>query len=310
MKLFGLHGSIAGARALAGELGLDLAPHEEREFEDGEFKIRSLADVRRERAVIYQSCAGSADASANDKLMRALIFAGALKDAGAADVTLVAPYLAYARKDRRTKARDPVSTQYLAQMIESVGIDEVVVADVHNPAAFENAFRCRKQNVDTAPLFVGHFLPIAAAAARVAVVSPDAGGVKRARHFADLLAEATASPVDLAFVEKHRSEGRVTGELFAGEVRGATVIVVDDMICGGTTMRRAALQCLERGARIVHAAATHGVFTPETAAALEAGAVASIVVTDSVEDAAPRGSAFASRLTVLPCASAIAAALG
>ena len=131
VALFSLRSGAVLASAVARHLGVPVMPHEEREFEDGEFKIRALADVRGERAVVFQSCAGSAGASANDKLMRALIFAGSLKDAGAAGVTFVAPYLAYARKDRRTKARDPVSTLYVAQMIEAVGIDEIVVADVH-----------------------------------------------------------------------------------------------------------------------------------------------------------------------------------
>jgi len=310
MKLFGPKASLAGARELARELGLGLAEHEEREFEDGEFKIRPLESVRRERAVIYHSLAGGPAGSVNDKLMRALVLAGALKDAGATEVTLVAPYLAYARKDRRTKPRDPISTRYVAQMIEAVGIDEVIAVDVHNPAAFENAFRCRTRNVDPVPVFVGHFGALAESAERVVVVSPDAGGVKRARHFAALLADGVGRPVDLAFVEKHRSEGRVTGELFAGDVLDATVIVIDDMICGGTTMRRAASLCLERGARSVHAAATHGVFAPEAADALGPGSLASVVVMDTVCDVRERGRAFAAKLVVLEISGLLVRALG
>ena len=299
MKLFGLQASSDGARRLADELGLGLAAHEERDFEDGEFKIRPLESVRRERVVVYQSLAGGQGSSANDKLMRLLVFTGALKDAGAAEVTVVAPYLAYMRKDRRTKSRDPVSTRYIAQMFEAVGVDEVITIDVHNPAAFENAFRCRTRNIEAAPLFVEHFKTEALLAGRVVVVSPDAGGIKRAHHFAELLAGAGARSVDVAFAEKHRSEGRVTGEMLAGDVEGAIVIIIDDMISGGTTMRRAAGLCLERGARTVHVAATHGVFAREAAAVLGDPSIVSVVVTDTIAGIEERARGFAARPTVL-----------
>lgn len=308
MKLFGLKASLEEASRLARELGLELSAHEEREFEDGEFKIRPLDSVRRERVLIYQSMAGDAGGSANDKLVRALVFAACLKDAGASEIVLVAPYLAFMRKDRRTKARDPVTTRYVAQLIEAAGVDEVVAVDVHNPAAFENAFRCRARTVESAPLFVEHFRVLASSTPRVVVVSPDAGGVKRARHFAGLLAAASGCTAALGFVEKHRSEGRVTGDLFAGEVRNAAVIVIDDLISGGTTMRRAAALCRERGALSVHAAATHGVFAPAAAAALADSEFASIVVTDTVCDVRERGAALGP-LLVLEIARCLALAL-
>lgn len=309
MKLFAINASRAGAERLAQTLGVELAAHEEREFEDGEFKIRPLESVRGERVVVYQSMSGIAGASVNDKLMRALVFAGGLKDAGAAELVLVAPYLAFARKDRRTKFRDPISTRYIAQLCEAVGVDELITMDVHNLAAFENAFRGRKQNVEAAPLFAEHFRPLAASAQRMVVVSPDSGGVARARRFADLLAEYSERTVDLAFVEKHRSEGKVTGGLFAGDVEDAEVIVIDDMISGGTTMLRAATLCLERGARSAHAAATHGVFAAQAAVKLADPALASVVTTDSVCDVRERARDFADKLVVLASAARLAGAL-
>ena len=181
--------------------------------------------------------------------------------------------------------------------------------DVHNPAAFENAFRCRNRNVEAAPVFAEHFRTLAAQAQRVVVVSPDAGGVHRARDFALRLTECAERAVDLAFVGKHRSEGRVSGELFAGDVHDAIVIIFDDMISSGTTIRRAARLCLERGARQVHAAATHGVFTPAAAQALDDSGIASITVTDTVDDVAERVQALTVRVAVLEIASRLAAAL-
>ena len=105
---------------------------------------------------VVQSLHGGPSESANDKLCRLLFFIGALKDAGAARVTAVVPYLCYARKDRRTKPHDPVITRYVAGLFEAVGADRVVTLDVHNPVAFENAFRCRTITATAAPLFVDY----------------------------------------------------------------------------------------------------------------------------------------------------------
>jgi len=302
MKLFGLQASRAYAEDLARNLGVELSTLEEREFEDTEFKIRPLESVRAEQVFVCQSLAADSQQSANDKLCRALFFVGALKDAAAASVVMIAPYLAYARKDRRTKSRDPVTIRYVAQMFESVGADAIVTADVHNLAAFENAFRCGKENVEAAALFADHFLPAVSAADKVVVLSPDAGGVKRARAFAELLAQRSKRSVDLAFMEKHRSEGRVWGELFAGDVADATVIVIDDLISGGTTMARAALACVERGAKSVHAAATHAVFGAAAVQNLAIPELESVVVTDTIRDARDRCPDISSKLVVLPSA--------
>jgi ribose-phosphate pyrophosphokinase len=140
-------------------------------------------------------------------------------------------------------------------------------------------------------------------------VPPVGGGGGGARHLAACLADGIGRPVDLAFVEKHRSAGVVSGGLFAGEVHDATVIVIDDMISGGTTMHRAAALCLERGARSIHAAATHGVFARGAAETFGAGPIESGVVTDSVPDVACRGQVFAARLTVLGLAGQLASVL-
>ena len=136
MQLFALAATADLGRAVAAALNVPLAAHEERGFEDGEHKVRPLDDVAGNDVYVVQGTHGGPDESANDKLVRLIFFIGALKDAGAARVTAVVPYLAYARKDRRTKPNDPVTTRYVAQMMESVGADCVVTLEVHNPAAF------------------------------------------------------------------------------------------------------------------------------------------------------------------------------
>ena len=310
MKLFGMNAIRAYAERLAHGLGVPLAAHEERDFEDGEFKIRPLESVRGDRVFVCQSLAADETHSVSDKLCRLLFFCGALNDAGAAHVTAVAPYLAFGRKDRRTKARDPITTSYAARLFEAVGVEAVVTIDAHNVAAFENAFRGRKEHFEATSLFAEHFAPLAAHAPKVVVLSPDAGGVKRARAFAALLAERTKRGVDLAFMEKHRSGGEVTGDLFAGDVAGALVIVFDDMIVSGTTIARAAAACAERGADAVHAAATHALLAHGVAGVLGNAALSSLVVTDSVGDAARRCAGLgALKIEILETAPLLARAI-
>lgn len=306
MKLFDLTPEAQLGSQLAAALKVPLARHEERIFSDSEFKIRPLESVRGETVVICQSLHGDANLSAGEKLVHLLFFIGALKDALATRIVAVVPYLAYQRKDRRTKSRDPVSTRYVAQMFESVGVDVIVSCDVHNLAAYENAFRCPKINVEAAPLLVRHFLPLLRDTDKLVAVSPDIGGAKRARAFAAALAGEAGKPVDLAFVEKHRSEGIVSGDLFAGDVEGAVAIVIDDMICGGTTMARAARACMGRGARAIHVAATHGLFGEGSEDNLRIPEISSVVVTDTVQDAAARCPGLSGKLVVLETAALLA----
>jgi len=309
MKIFSLNATRVLGAAIAAELGVDLCAHEERDFADGEFKVRALDDVSGERVAVCHALNGDRAQSPSDKLIRLLVLIGALKDAGAAEVVAVVPYLAYSRKDRRTKPGDPVTTRYVAGFFESAGADAVVTADVHDVAAFENAFRCRKVNVEAAALFVEHFAACIPDGQRVVVLSPDAGGMKRAIRFGEALGSRLDAPVGFALMEKQRSEGRVRGEAFGGDVAGALVIVVDDMISTGGTLLRAARAALERGAVGVHAAATHAVFSADAEEALLGSEIASVVVTDTIGGIDERFPALRPKLTVLGSAPLFAAAL-
>ncbi|HMA31526.1 MAG TPA: ribose-phosphate pyrophosphokinase-like domain-containing protein, partial [Casimicrobiaceae bacterium] len=154
LAVFALGASVEFGAAVAREMGIALEGLEERAFEDGEHKTRPRVSVRDRDVYVLQSLHSDPAQSVNDKLVRLLLFLGALRDASAARVTAVVPYLAYARKDRKSKSRDPVSTRYVAQLFEAVGADCVVTLDVHNLAAFQNAFRCRSENLEANPLFV------------------------------------------------------------------------------------------------------------------------------------------------------------
>ena len=279
--LFALDASRDLATRIAAALGVPLAAHEEREFEDGEHKARPQENVRGRDVYVVHSLYGEVGATVNDKLLRLLFFIGALRDASAARVTAIVPYLAYARKDRRSKPRDPVTTRYVAALFEAVGTDCVVTLDVHNLAAYQNAFRCRTEHLEANPLFVEHFRTMVGDEP-VTVVSPDAGGIKRADAFRQRITSALGRPVGAAFAEKYRSAGVVSGEAFVGDVDRRVAIVIDDLISGGTTLARAGEACRRHGASRVYAAASHGVFAPAANETLGASPIDAIVVTDTV----------------------------
>jgi ribose-phosphate pyrophosphokinase len=280
LRIFALQATAELGQAVARALGWPLAVHEERSFEDGEHKVRPLDTVRNADVYVVQSLHGGPTESANDKLCRLLFFIGALKDAGAARVTAVVPYLCYARKDRRTKANDPVATRYVAGLFESVGTDVIVTLEVHNPAAFENAFRCRTVTLTAAPLFVDYARALGSDG--ICVVSPDPGGVKRAELFREALEAAVGRPIEKGFADKHRSAGVVTGDLFVGNVDGATALMIDDLISTGNTLLRAARAARKAGAKRVIALVTHGLFMSGAAEVIADPAIERFVVTDSV----------------------------
>jgi ribose-phosphate pyrophosphokinase len=304
--LFALGAARALGEHVAGRLGLRLAPHEEREFEDGEHKARPLVNVRDQDVYVLHSLFGDRQASANDKFCCLLFFVGALKDAGAARVTALAPYLCYARKDRKTKPRDPVTTRYIAALFEAVGSDCVVTLDVHNLAAFQNAFRCRTEHLEARGLFVEHFLA-AVDGDEVAVISPDEGGVKRADAFRRAFAHRLGRPVGSGFMVKRRSAGVVSGEGMTGEVQGRTAIIIDDLVSTGGTLVRTARACRARGARRVLTAASHGLFVGDAGVVLADSVIDQVVVTNSVPPFRLAGTAAADKLVVLDIAPLLAA---
>jgi ribose-phosphate pyrophosphokinase len=292
-------------QAVCGNLGLPPAVHEEREFEDGEHKVRPLESVRGKDVFVVQSLYGDLAQSGNDKLVRLLFFLGALRDASARRVTAVVPYLCYARKDRRSKPRDPVTTRYVAALFEAVGTSGLVTLDVHNLAAFQNAFRIPADHLEAKRLFVAHFASLPRDEDAV-VVSPDVGGVKRAEAFREALSAALGRNVTNAFVEKYRSADVVSGDALIGEVAGKHAIVIDDLVSSGTTLARAARLCKSRGAVKVSAAATHGLFTANANDVLEEAPLDHLVVTNAVPAFRLHSEFVRSKLTVLDIAPLLA----
>jgi len=308
LRLFALSESRALGESIGAALGLPLSAHEERDFEDGEHKTRPLENVRGCEVFVIQSLHSEPGKSVNDKLCRLLFFIGALKDASARSVTAVLPYLGYARKDRKTKARDPVTTRYVAQLLETVGTDRVLTLDVHNLAAFQNAFRCPTDHLEAKNLFVDHFAPWVQDL-EVVVVSPDVGGVKRAEQFREALSQRLNRPTGSAFMEKQRSAGIVSGEALVGDVKEKAAIIIDDMISTGGTISRTALACRRQGAQSVHAAASHGIFVGKADQVVADPALDSLVVTNTLPPFRLDPELVRNRLTVLDVAPLFADAI-
>jgi ribose-phosphate pyrophosphokinase len=306
--LFSSAGGSALLERICGVLEIAPARFEERRFEDGEHKTTPLQSVRGRDVYLVESLFSDAGASVNDRLVRTLFFIAGLRDAGARRVTMVAPYLCYARQDMRTKPRDPVNARYVAQLFEAVGTDRFVAIDIHNRAAYENAFRIPAEHLTAAPIFTEEFTRLVGPLEAV-VVSPDAGGVKRAEAFRSLLEARIGRPVPLALVEKFRSEGGLRGGRLVGDVQGRVAILIDDLISSGRTLAIAAKACREGGAEAVHAAATHGVFSADAAAVLRNSEIDHIVVLDTVARGKELLAPLAPRLQVLSCAPLLAGAI-
>lgn len=310
MLIFSLDADPAFAQALTDTLDRPLAAHEHRRFPDGECKLRPLVDPCGADTYVVHSLHGEPGDSPHDKLCRLLMFIATLRDHGAAKVTAVVPYLAYGRKDRQTKPQDPLNLRYVAQLFEAVGTAQLITLEAHNVAAFQNAFRCTHQAIEAHPAF---FTVAQEAAQRgpIAVASPDPGGVKRAQLWREALEERLQRPVGFAMIDKRRSEGELGGSgLISGDVAGATVLLLDDLIATGKTLQLGAVALRAAGAQAVVCCAAHGLFVEPAAQTLMDEAISALVVSDSVPPLRlPPDAPLRRKLRVLSCVPLFAQAL-
>ena len=306
--LFALSETRDFGQAVAQAIATTLCSHAESEFDDGEHATRPMINVRAKDVYVVQSMYDAPNLSVNDKLCRLLFFCGALRDAAASRVTAVMPYLGYQRKDRTTEPRGPVTTRYLASILEAVGVDRVLALDVHNLAAFQNAFRVRTDHLEARPLLLDHVLRTTKGQDLV-VISPDEGGVKRAHRFAKTLRARSEQTVTVAFIEKIREAERVSGGTLIGDVHGRTAVIVDDMISTGTTIRRATEACAEGGASSIYAAATHGVFVGNAPQILNTEHLNGIFVANTIPPFRLEGTPVESKLHVCDVAPRLAKAI-
>lgn len=251
-------------------LGVSPEPVEVSTFADGERKVYLASDLRGSPVFVVQPLAPSV----NDQLMSLLLLVDAAKAAGAASVTAVVPYLGYARQERRGRSGEPRSAQVVARLFEAVGVDHLITVDLHAPA-LESAFSMPVTALAAAEVFLPHV------AGRVqadrVVVTPDAGGLKRAQHYAKRL------DAELAVVVKERRGADRTAVLrILGEVRGKHSIVVDDLVSSAATLVGAAEALKAAGAASIGAVFTHAVLASGARDRLLAAPFEFLLTTDSV----------------------------
>lgn len=247
-------------------------------FNDQEIFVEVYENVRGEDMFIIQSTSNPA----NDNLMELLIMADALRRSSASRITAVIPYFGYARQDRRSKARTPISAKLVANMLVEAGIERVLTMDLH-AAQIQGFFDIPVDNLYASPIFALDIMhQFKGQLDDVMVVSPDVGGVARVRE----LAKRISAP--LSIVDKRREKhGEVAEMTVIGNVEGKKCIIVDDICDTAGTLCKAAEVLLENGASEVHSYITHGVLSGPAVERISKSVMKSLVITDSIEASEP-----------------------
>lgn len=278
-KLIAGNSNPALASAIARRISMhrgeavDLVSTRVERFNDQEIFVEVFENVRGEDMFIIQSTSNPA----NDNLMELLIMCDALRRSSAHRITAVMPYFGYARQDRRSKARTPISAKLVANLLTVAGIERVLTLDLH-AAQIQGFFDVPVDNLYAAPVFAldirHHFKNLA----EITVVSPDVGGVARARELAERI------NADLAIVDKRRAApGEIASMTVIGEVKDRVCIIVDDICDTAGTLCKAAELLKTQGAKEVHAYITHGVLSGPAVDRIKGSAMKSLVITDSIE---------------------------
>ncbi len=289
------------AQEIADELKVTLGDMSLSTFSNGELYVRYGDSIRGADVFVIQSHCEPI----NDRIMQQMIMIDAAKRASAKRITAVVPFYGYARQDRKAQGREAITAKLIADMLTVAGVDRVVTVDLHT-GQIQGFFDCPVDHLTAVPLlaeYLGEKIK-----GDVTVVSPDAGGGKRARKFANIL-EAMSIDTELAFIDKRRPKGTFNesvAEEVVGEVKGRTCILVDDMIDTAGTMCTAAELLKERGAIDVYLAATHGVLSGPAIERIGAAPIKECVITNTIP---LTDSQKIDNITVLSIAPIIAKAL-
>jgi ribose-phosphate pyrophosphokinase len=270
LKIFSGNAHPALALEICKWLDKPLADAEIRQFSDGEIHLQIQENVRGEDVFVIQPTSTPVDRN----LMELLLILDALKRASAKRITAVLPYYGYARQDRKDRPRVPISARLVAAVLETAGADRVLTLDLH-AAQIQGFFDIPVDHLFSAPVMIEYLRTLQLS--DITVVSPDAGGVERARAFAKRL----NSP--LAIIDKRREEANVAEVMnVVGEVKGRHCMIVDDIIDTAGTLVKGAEALLEKGAASVTACATHAVLSGGAVARIEASLLKEVVVTNSI----------------------------
>lgn len=286
------------AEDISAELGVDLLPTTAYDFANGEIYVRFAESVRGCDAFVIQShCA-----PINHWLMEQLIMVDALKRASAKRITVIAPFYGYARQDKKHRGREPISARLVADLFKTAGANRIISVDLHT-AQIQGFFNGPVDHLFALPLLVKYVAETVEDRDLITVVSPDAGRVRVAERWTDLLG------APLAIIHKRRdpdvpNEAKV--QEVVGEVEGRICVLIDDMIDTGGTIVKAADALFDNGAKAVVVAATHGILSGPAVERFENSRVREVVVTDTLP--IPDDRRFG-KLTVLPVAPLIARAI-
>jgi ribose-phosphate pyrophosphokinase len=270
LKIFTGNAHPALAREICHELGVPLGKAQVGRFPDGEVRLQVLENVRgADVFVIQPTCR-----PVNDNLVELLVMLDALSRASAARITAVMPYFAYARQDRKDRPRVPISSKLVADLLTSAGADRVLALELH-AGQIQGFFDIPVDHLYATPVTVAYFRRLRLK--NLVVVSPDTGGVERARGFAKRMS------IPLAIIDKRREDAH-TVEVFnvIGEVEGKTCLLVDDMIDTGGTLVSGAKALKEKGASKVYACCAHGVFAGDSIERICSAPIEQVVATNSI----------------------------
>jgi ribose-phosphate pyrophosphokinase len=249
-------------------------------FRNEECRIEIKENVRGAEVFVVQSlCRSLTGNTVNDSILELLLMVDALRRASAYRITAVIPYYGYAKQDKKTKGREPISAKLVANMIETAGARRMVTLDLH-AAQIQGFFDLPVDNLEAAPSLCSYLKQQRLDGHKIVVVSPDAGGVPRAEKIAKRLRST------LAIVFKRRPEPDVSEVTeIVGDVKGKVAVVVDDMISTGGTLAKAAEALIARGATQVYCCATHGIFAGDAIRVLDESPIERVVVTNTIPSA-------------------------
>ena len=253
-------------------VGIKIGNCEVMHFADGEILVENYTTVRGKDVFIIQSTC----TPATERLMELLIFVDSLKRASAKSITVVVPYYGYSRQDRKAKPREPITSKLVASMLEKAGINHIIVCDLHAPQ-IQGFFDCPMDDLSAVPMF-GKYFREKLKGKEIVIVSPDHGGVTRARKLSQFLEDSS-----IAIIDKRRPKPNVAEVMnIIGDVSGKVAVIIDDIVDTAGTLTIAASALKKSGATEVYAAATHGILSNPAIDRISKSELEELVITDSI----------------------------
>ena len=288
--IFALTANVEMAKEISKELGIPLGQSEVVHFADGEIIVENATTVRGKNVYIIQSTCNPV----TERLMELLVFIDGLKRASAKEICVVMPYYGYARQDRKAKPREPITARLVADMLKVAGADRIIVTDLHAPQ-IQGFFTCPVDDLSAVPLFADFFRS-ELKGKDIVVVSPDHGGVTRARKLASFLNDAP-----IAIIDKRRPRPNVAQVMnIIGDVKGKVAIMIDDIVDTAGTLCIGAQAIKDAGATEVYAAVSHGVLSGPAIDRIKGSCLTNLVITDSIPLAPEKQTEKIKVLTIAP----------